>query len=78
MSKRKQKVPGWIKSTKGNAKIFVHPEITSAIVWNFNGVSFEGQPFDTVWAAATYAERKYIPDQVNIYDNREDPPKVTT
>lgn len=38
----------WAKKRKGNATIYVHPDIDRAIVVNHYGITFNGRRFDSV------------------------------
>lgn len=50
----------WSKKSKGNAKIYTHPDLAHSIVENYNGIFFMGQSFNTVDAAKEYAERRFL------------------
>lgn len=55
---------GWTKKTKGNAKIYTHPQVfeNRAVVENFNGVTFHGQSYRSV-SDAKAAALSYTPEE---------------
>lgn len=45
----------WKKKSKGNAKIYTHPNVDRAIIENFKGVFFDGKEYPSVKEAMTAA-----------------------
>lgn len=48
---------GWTKKSKGNAKIYTHPDAKDgrAVVQNHWGISFNGKMFDSLFEAKAAA-----------------------
>ena len=51
----------WYRKRKGNATVYIHPDIGRAVVVNHNGISFEGVKYPTVKAAQAVAMGRLPP-----------------